>query len=192
MSPGRIDWPSIRLAPVEARDLPKINSWQNDPEIRDLIMGFRGPIRVETTAEWISNINEQNLKSRTVFAIIFGDNLSGIVQLQNIDWIHRVATLGIYVGDSEARGNGLGYAATALILDYAFFALDLHRVALDVLASNLPAVRLYRSLGFVREGVLRSAYSRSGRREDVEIHALLKQDWAVTLPAEARRLVCPA
>ena len=169
--------------------MAQLNAWQNDPEIRDQIMGFRGPVRLETTGEWIAGINAQNLKTRTVFAIRRAGELAGVVQLHSIDWVQRTAMLGVYVGAPGDRGAGLGGAATSLILDYAFNGLDLYRVGLETLASNAAARGLYERLGFVNEGVLRQAFLRGGRREDVALYGLLKPDWIPDLPDTARRLV---
>jgi UDP-4-amino-4,6-dideoxy-N-acetyl-beta-L-altrosamine N-acetyltransferase len=185
------DWASLALTPIETRDLDAVNAWQNDPEIRDLIMGFRGPVRRETTAEWIRNLADQNLKTRVVFAIRVAGEIRGVVQLHGIDWVLRTAILGVFVGEARERGAGLGRAAVTLILDYAFNGLDLHRISLEVLASNARAQRLYENLGFVREGSLREAYQRAGAREDVVLYGLLKGEWALRPPAAAHRLTCP-
>jgi len=186
------EWASIALTPIQADDLDQLNAWQNDAEIRDLIMGFRGPVRLETTAEWIRGVAEQNLKTRAVFAIRFRGALAGVAQLHMLDWVQRTALLGVYVGSPDARGARLGEAAVRLLLDYAFGGLDLHRVGLEVVASNAAAKRLYARLGFVREGVMRQAYQRGGVREDIEYHGMLRSEWTQTPPAVARRLTCPA
>jgi RimJ/RimL family protein N-acetyltransferase len=183
-----LDWASVALRPVEARDLEKLNAWQNDPETRDLIMGFRGPVRLESTEDWIRNMTEQNLKTRAIFAIRRGGEIAGVAQLQMIDWVLRTAMLGVYVGDRENRGDGIGEIAVSLILDYGFRALDLHRIGLEVIASNGRAKGLYERLGFVREGVIRQAYQRGGRREDVELWGLLRDEWTFEPPPEAHRL----
>ncbi|WP_330174674.1 GNAT family N-acetyltransferase [Streptomyces sp. NBC_01498] len=57
----------------------------------------------------------------------------------------------------EARGRGLGTAATRLSLDYAFHVTNLRMVWLKVLAPNLPAVRAYEKAGFRVAGTLRQA-----------------------------------
>jgi RimJ/RimL family protein N-acetyltransferase len=183
-----LDWANVALRPVESRDLAKLNAWQNDPETRDLIMGFRGPVRLESTEDWIRNMTEQNLKSRAIFAIGLGGEIAGIAQLQLIDWVLRTAMLGVYVGDRESRGGGIGEVAVSLILDYGFRALDMHRIGLEVIASNERAKGLYERLGFVREGVIREAYQRGGRREDVEVWGLLQGEWTFEPPPQAHRL----
>ena len=192
MSRDDLDWAAIALTPLEAGDVAQVNAWQNEPEIRDVIMGFRGPVRLETTAEWIESLGAQNLKTRAVFALRVAGALAGVVQLHTIDWIQRTAMLGIFVGEQADRRAGAGWAASVLVLDYAFAALDLHRVALEVISSNAPARRLYERLGFTHEGALRSAFMRAGRREDIELYGLLKSEWAHAPPPEAHRLTWTA
>ncbi len=57
----------------------------------------------------------------------------------------------------EARGRGLGTAATRLVLDYAFHVTNLRMVWLKVLEPNAGAVKAYERAGFRRAGVLRQA-----------------------------------
>ena len=184
-----LDWPALRLGALQAEDVPLLNRWQNDPGVRDIIMGFRGPVQAQTTAQWLETVRAGNLKDRVVFAIRYHEALAGVVQLHTIDWVHRKAILGVYVGDEAERGVGIGSAASALILDYGFNGLDLHRIWLEVIAPNEPAKRIYQRLGFVREGVLREAYLLDGRRVDIEHWGMLKPEFRSTLPAEANRLV---
>ena len=57
----------------------------------------------------------------------------------------------------EARGRGLGTAATRLTLDYAFHISNLRMVWLKVLAPNTAAITAYEKAGFRRVGPLRQA-----------------------------------
>jgi ribosomal-protein-alanine N-acetyltransferase len=69
---------------------------------------------------------------------------------------HRGAFwIGLFVAD--LRGRGLGRQVTRLVLDWAFGELGLHRVELEVLASNQRAIRCYLACGFRQEGVRREA-----------------------------------
>ena len=183
-----LDWAGIALRPIEARDLDKLNAWQNDPETRDLIMGFRGPVRLESTEDWIRNMTDQNLKTRAIFAIRRRGEIAGIAQLQMIDWVLRTAMMGVYVGDRERAAAASARSPSRLILDYGFRALDLHRIGLEVLTSNERAKGLYERLGFAFEGAMRQAYQRGGRREDVEFWGLLQDEWTFEPPPQAQRL----
>lgn len=64
---------------------------------------------------------------------------------------------------AEARGKGLGTAATRLVLDYAFHVTNLRMVWLKVLAPNRAGVRAYERAGFRPAGTLREAGYWLGR-----------------------------
>jgi UDP-4-amino-4,6-dideoxy-N-acetyl-beta-L-altrosamine N-acetyltransferase len=183
------DWDSVRLTPLEDTDVDAIHQWQNSPDVRDQTMGFRFPVQKEAVKDWLKGLRDQNGRERIVYAIRRGETLVGTIQLNAIDHFQRKAALGIFIGDAGQRNAGVGYVATALILDYAFNGLDLRKVGLEVIASNAGAVRLYEKLGFVREGTKRQEYFVGGRCEDTFVYGLLREEFAAALPAAAHRLV---
>lgn len=52
-------------------------------------------------------------------------------------------------------------------MDYIFETLGLHRCELVVSSDNAAAIHCYEKVGFVREGVARSAYLKNGKWMDV-------------------------
>jgi RimJ/RimL family protein N-acetyltransferase len=70
----------------------------------------------------------------------------------------RTTDLSIILGEKDAWGRGYGSEAIRLLLDYAFGALNLHRVAIGVVGFNERALRFYEKVGFRREGVQRAGY----------------------------------
>jgi|GEM_PF-1693626 len=62
------------------------------------------------------------------------------------------------------RGSGVGTALIGAMLDWARVGGRVKKITLRVLATNTRARRLYRSLGFVREGVLRKGVRLSQTR----------------------------
>jgi RimJ/RimL family protein N-acetyltransferase/uridine phosphorylase len=64
-------------------------------------------------------------------------------------------TVGVFV--AGLRGQRLGQQITRLVLSWAFTVLGLHRVELEVLASNSRAIGCYLACGFRQEGVRREA-----------------------------------
>ena len=105
------------------------------------------------------------------------DRLIGFVALHTIEWNNATAMLSIGIGEPDYRDRGFGSEALQLVLNYAFAELNLFRVGLDVISTNDRAVHLYEKLGFQREGIMRRAVHREGRRHDVLHMGLLRDEW---------------
>ncbi|MDQ3327710.1 MAG: GNAT family N-acetyltransferase [Chloroflexota bacterium] len=87
----------------------------------------------------------------------------------------RVGDLGISVHDLYT-GQGIGRALMQRLLDVADNYLGLKRLELEVITDNEPAIHLYESLGFVREGVKRSSMFRGGVFVDTIILGRVRDD----------------
>lgn len=59
--------------------------------------------------------------------------------------------IGIHVVQAE-RGRGVGRALMERVIEYTLEHPTLRKLSLTVLATNEPAIALYRSLGFIEEG----------------------------------------
>lgn len=76
------------------------------------------------------------------------------------------------------RGRGLGKEITRLVLDWAFSELGVHRVELEVLATNIRAMRCYLACGFRQEGVRREAELYPGGWQDFVEMAVLRREYS--------------
>ena len=74
--------------------------------------------------------------------------------------------LSIYIGEPDARGSGIGAAATRLALEEAFGPLGLSQVWLIVHARNEAAIRAYRAAGFIEENRRSDAFELGDERVD--------------------------
>jgi RimJ/RimL family protein N-acetyltransferase len=74
-------------------------------------------------------------------------------------------------------GRGLGRETLRLLKRIVFEDLRAHRLWLDVMAHNAAAGHLYRSEGFVPEGVMREALSVEGRYVDLVLMAILEDEY---------------
>ncbi len=108
--------------------------------------------------------------------------LLGDIQLANIDWRFRSATLGCSIACRDERGKGYGTDATQTLLRYGFEHLDLHRVSAGIVEYNAAARRALEKCGFVQEGCERQAIYCAGRRWDRLVYGLLR-DELVSRPA---------
>ncbi|MUG97022.1 GNAT family N-acetyltransferase [Scytonema sp. UIC 10036] len=162
---------------IEIDDLEKIYIWKNDFELDSLVMSHPLPVSKKEVEDWLKN--NQSDKHQVLFGIFLLESQQclGIVRLMFIDWIGSTADLGIYIGTKELRGQGIGQETVRLILNYAFKGLNLHKVCLRVLESNLNAIRCYQVCGFVQEGLLRQQYWVNGKYENVILMGILKSEF---------------
>lgn len=110
------------------------------------------------------------------FVIEDAGDLAGKARLRTLDPLHRRAVLELTLVDATKLDQGLIRRAVALMLDYAFDTLDLHRVSLRCLETNKRALTCYESSGFRREGVEREAIYLGDMWHDVLLLAKLARD----------------
>ena len=91
------------------------------------------------------------------------DKLIGNISLEDIDYVMRTGTLGIFIGDIEARSKGYGTEAIRLILDFGFHYLNLHNIKLNVFEFNKRAIACYNRCGFKECGRRRESYFLNGK-----------------------------
>jgi diamine N-acetyltransferase len=155
----------VGLGPLRRDLIPTYARWQADLEVLRGV-GFRGQVpRIETTQAWY----EQATKPESTdvhFTIYDLNDLApvGTALLVRVDQHAGTAEFGITVG--ERRNQGLGTAATRLVLDWAFTVMGLQNILLVTFSWNLPAIRAYTKAGFREIGRRRGAVVTLGRRYD--------------------------
>jgi len=105
--------------------------------------------------------------------------LIGHAQLA-LDWRHGNARLARVVIAPEARSRGLAAPMLRLVIEEAFADAAFQRLELNVYTRNEAAIRAYRQLGFVSEGVRRSSTQVGDERWDTEIMALPRDEWSAS------------
>lgn len=86
--------------------------------------------------------------------------------LEDINWINRTATLGIFIGDKEFRSKGYGTEAIRLILEYGFKYMNLYNIKLDLMEFNERALKCYEKCGFKEYGRRRKCKFVNGKYYD--------------------------
>lgn len=113
--------------------------------------------------------------SFTPFAIVVDEEVVGMCCFWGVDLHNRRAHLGIGIG-AEHRGRGIGTDATKVMLRYGFVDRGLHRIQLEVLASNAAAIRSYEKAGFHEDGRMRESAWVRGAFEDEVYMSVLSTD----------------
>ena len=168
-----------KLRELERADMSTINKWRNDPE---LIASLGAPFRFinsDVDNGWYENY----LRSRggAVRCAIVDDanesKILGLISLTSVDNVNRSAEMHMMIGQAQNRGKGLGFFAVESILKHGFMDMNLNRIEMGVLETNIPAQRLYEKAGFVREGVKRSSNFKNGRYVSTIIMGLLRDEY---------------
>ncbi|MCC8194093.1 MAG: spermidine N1-acetyltransferase [Deltaproteobacteria bacterium] len=165
---------AIRLRPLEREDLRFVHGLDNDAAV--MRYWFEEPYEAFVELEELYNkhIHDQNERR---FIIDHGGTNIGMVELIEIDYIHRRAEFLIIV-HPDFQNKGYATRATGLALAHAFNVLNMHKVYLLVDSENTRAIHVYEKLGFSREGLLRQEFFSNGRYRDVVRMSLFRSDFA--------------
>ncbi|MBX6341026.1 MAG: GNAT family N-acetyltransferase [Thermomicrobiaceae bacterium] len=155
----------VALGPLRRDLAPLYQRWVNDFEtVR--AYGQARPYTLEEVERWLERAaGEERTIRFTVYERSDGGTWRpiGKTGLYDVDFRNRRAEFGILIGEPDARGRGYGAETARLMLDYAFTALGLHSVMLEVAAYNEAGLRAYRKAGFREFGRRREAYWFAGR-----------------------------
>lgn len=168
----------VHLTAIEDNDIREITRWHQDVAFMRLYDGT--PAKPRTENEIRHEIQEiQRDNNAFIFGIrpLNSEALTGIIGLSGILWNHGTAWLNIGIGREDQRGRGYGTEAMALMLNFAFQELNLHRVQLTVFAYNAGARAMYERLGFTQEGIYRQFLHRDGERHDMLLYGILRYEW---------------
>jgi len=166
----------VRLRPIAISDSENIVAWRNSESVRSNFI-YQADFTVAGQHRWMA---EQVATGRVAqFIIELGESQTpvGSTFIRDIDREHRKGEFGIFIGETAARGRGVGTEAAKQMVDHGFSELGLNKIFLRVLAHNRGAVRSYENAGFIREGVLRQDVILAGEPTDVILMAVLREDW---------------
>lgn len=176
---------SVGLRFTAERDIPEILiAYEDDPQLHIRIGKRRPPSGAELGQEFESAKAKRAQGIRASLAILElpADECCGEITVQEIDWDHARASLGVWVAPG-ARNQGLARRALRLASRWLFDACGLERIALLTDPDNEPMLRAARAAGFLEEGVLRSYGRERGIRGDMAVLSLLPSDLDSSRPA---------
>lgn len=165
----------VYLSFIKESDLEKILIWKNNKLLNDLIGNSYTPVSEFEIIDWYKK--NQIDKNQVLFGIYDKDSkeILGIIRLMFINWVNRNSELGIYIGDCDRKNNGLGRESLEILLNYAFFTLNLFKVYLKVTSDNKQAIKTYKNLGFDIEGTMKKHFWIDGDFKDVDIMSIFKK-----------------
>jgi N,N'-diacetyllegionaminate synthase len=135
----------VRLRPLEEGDAERIVGWRSRPDVASQLFAESSPTRAQHDA-WFHALQQRT--DRLEWVVCDRGRPVGTIGLASLDLAAKRAEYGIMLGEPEARGRGVALAASIIVLDFAFDALDLEQIVLEMFSDNGRAGRLYERLGF--------------------------------------------
>ena len=155
----------IHLQKTKPEDIPVVMEMENHADNRDFVTQ-NSP---ERHLAIIAGSDEEHLKVMDENNKIIGYVI--LVGLENPNKIIELRRLVI-----AEKGKGFGRETLQLIKKYCFEQLKCHRLFLDVVEDNLRAQHLYRSEGFVLEGLMREAHKAEKEYKNLLLLSILEHE----------------
>jgi ribosomal-protein-alanine N-acetyltransferase len=140
--------------------------WMNDPEVNKYLESRFSPHTMASLREYVAG--KQGDEKNAFFAIILkqGPRHIGNIKLGPIDTIHRLADIGLMIGEKDCWGQGYASEAIRLVVGYAFGRLNLHKLTAGCYAPNQGSLKAFLKVGFLQEGLRRSHCLCDGKYVD--------------------------
>lgn len=171
---------SIFLRAFEPGDHILINKWRNDPEIQKQTGGLIKFVSSEMEKEWVNNKMLHNDRD-LYLAICLNDDskyMIGYISLNNIDHLNKTADAGgTVIGEKEFQDGYAIFEALKILLDYAFYQLNMNRLTASCLPNHFLAPYSLRAFGFQKEGTMREVIYKHGVYQDMDLYSLLRKDF---------------
>lgn len=168
----------IVIRPWSVDDVAPLSQALQDRGISQWIPVIPFPYTEKDALDYIQrNVAGKKEADAVGYAIEARENgaLLGQVGLSSIDLENKTAEVGYWIVRKH-RGRGIAPRALLLLADWAFDQAGFERLELRTLDGNIASERVATKAGFVREGVLRSIEVVQGRRRDLMVWALLRQE----------------
>lgn len=156
----------VALGPLRRDLIPLYQKWRNDFLIQRTFGDTPRGYTLEDTTAWYDQAAVAT--DAYWFTIYERESLApiGRCDLFEVDWRNQTGRFGLMIGEQAYWGKGLGTETTRLMLDYAFTALSLFAVLLEVDEFNVAGRKAYERAGFKECGRWRGATLMNGQRYD--------------------------
>ena len=166
----------VYLRPFGRDDLPYIQKWSNDAELRKLT-GEIAPMSRAEAEKWYKELVADNDRMWFVIVLKTVDRVIGEAGLLRMCRPWRNTDMTIIIGEKDEWRKGYGTEAGRLLLDYVFKRLGFHRVSIGVVGFNQTALKFWESLGFKKEGVHRDEYYYNNEYSDFIMMSILEDEY---------------
>jgi RimJ/RimL family protein N-acetyltransferase len=178
----------LRLRPFRITDADDVQRLAGDRAVADTTLNIPHPYEDGFAERWIGNHRDWfEMGQQVVFAVVlkgdkakeprhaFAAKLIGAVGLL-LDRQDERAELGYWIG-KPYWNHGYCTEAARAVVDFGFAQLGLNRIYAHHFVRNPASGRVLQKLGMAHEGQLRQHVRKWDAFEDLELYAVLKEQW---------------
>ncbi|MBK7106360.1 MAG: GNAT family N-acetyltransferase [Ignavibacteriae bacterium] len=145
----------------EKKDKKIIEKWFEDETSRLFLLS--------TTSLQNLNIDFISSDNKNIFATITlkNDLPIGLLAILNIDHKNKKGEMRKLIGDLNYRGKGFAKEASIRWIDYCTNSLELRKIYINTIETNINNISLNRQLGFEIEGLFKKDIVLDGIEHDV-------------------------
>jgi RimJ/RimL family protein N-acetyltransferase len=168
----------VYLRALESEDYLLINKWRNDPEITRLLGGNFFYVSPEREKKSLENKIFDDTKNIYLGVCLFENKqLIGYVHINNLDLRNLKAEWGgTLIGEKEQLGKGYGKKASQLLLRFLFDQYPINKCYAYCLTDHPITPKLFKTLGFRKEGLLRKEIYKNGEFKDLFLYSILRDE----------------
>ncbi len=169
---------TIMLRPVRESDIEPLYQFHLDIANR----GAYFPVGVMSESVFRKQFTETGLweKEEGMLVIVdLKDDIVGHIEFfRTVNYLDELE-LSYHVYSPEYTGKGIATEAVKLLTRYLFNGKKFNRIRLIIHPDNLASQRVALKCGYQHEGTARGAWFHQGRNHDVEVFALVRDDYEV-------------
>lgn len=163
----------VHFNPLSVEYIEWARLLHNDPEVLSMLTDTH-EVSKEEQYSWFEKLENSTTSKRLV---AFIDNTPvGVVRLDSIDISNSSVCVGLDI-HKDFRGSGFSRPIYKKLFKRLFIEDGFNRIWLLVASFNERAIHIYKSLGFVDEGVMRKALYRNLAFHDYLMLSVLKEEY---------------
>lgn len=170
MQNERITGDRIYLRPITEADTPLIIRWRNSEGVRPFFI-YQKPFTEEGHKQWLKTMIESGNGYQFIICSKADDTPIGSTYLRDYDKECKKAEYGMFIGEPDWKGKGIGTEALKLTIQFAFEDIHLHKVFSRIFSDNQSSIQSVLRGGFEEEAYLKDEVFVNGTYRDIVLLA---------------------
>jgi RimJ/RimL family protein N-acetyltransferase len=168
----------LLLRPFTLEDSPQVQTLAGAWEVATTTANIPHPYENGMAEAWIST-HQRTYEERQALTLaieaVSDHSLMGAIGIR-INQTNNWGEIGYWIG-LPYWNRGFCTEAAEAMLRYGFHSLGLNRIQARHLTRNPASGRVMQKVGMAHEGTLRQSVFRWGRYEDIEMYAILREEF---------------